>query len=130
MKLPIKSKAVLYLLAVFVAGTAAGWALGFAQARQRFLAPPRPGRMVQDKLNEYRRELTLTPAQEGQIEPILSATSSNLHQLHVATMDQVTSAIRKADDQIERVLNPEQRDRFKQLCSKHAEWANKRQRKP
>lgn len=129
MTLPTRSKALLYLLAVFLVGAVAGWTSGYAGAKKRFLAPPRPARMADDILCTYRKELGLTPDQIRQVEPIISATSSNLNQLHQATLEQVRTQIRQSDDRIQQVLTPAQQSKFEELRARRGEWGKRHRNK-
>lgn len=130
MNLPARSKAALYLLAVFLAGAGGGWTSGYATAKKRFLAPPRPSRMANDLLCTYQRELQLTPEQVCQVEPIISETGSNLHRLHQATMEKVWARIRESDDRIQRVLDPQQRVKFDELRARRGERDKHPREKP
>ena len=130
MSLPARFKASLYLLAVFAVGVAGGWTTGYATAKRLFLAPPRPARMANDILCTYRKELSLSPEQVCQVEPILAATGSNLNRLHQSTLEEVHAQIQQSDDRIQQLLTAEQQSKFEQLRARRGEWGGRHHPKP
>jgi hypothetical protein len=96
-----KTKAVLYLLAVFLAGAVTGGVGGASLARSFRPLPPPHRDLPAHIVAGLQRELCLTAEQVSQITPLVRTQTAENVELIIAGM-------RRTDAQIERFLTPDQ----------------------
>jgi Spy/CpxP family protein refolding chaperone len=95
-----RTKIILGLAGLFLAGMVAGAALGWASARQRSFRPP-SGQTIQEHLRqEMRNELGLTPDQVQKLEPILEQRIREFEALHARSVAQGEEIIRASNARI------------------------------
>jgi Spy/CpxP family protein refolding chaperone len=108
-----KTKALVYLLAVFLAGAITGGVGGALFAHHCFRPPPParrdlPGHIAAD----LKRDLSLTDDQVRQLLPLVQASAR-------ATVEGIIEGMHRTDRQIERLLTPEQVARLRERSGKH-----------
>jgi hypothetical protein len=102
----------LFVAVIFVLGMAAGvgvarvWRLG---PRRPPPPPPSPA-MMADRLT---RDLGLTPEQRTELEVVLRQGSERLQRFHAETGDAYGKLRKELDADIERLLTPEQRVKYR-----------------
>jgi hypothetical protein len=104
-----KGKAVVYLVAIFVAGLLAGGFTGFGFGRRAFVRPPSPRMMSAHLLNHLKSELRLTDDQTARIAPLVEQTSAAIGAIHESSGKNVLALIENCDQQIGSFLNEEQK---------------------
>lgn len=109
MNAPSRTRAALYLVAVFLAGALAGATGGYAYGRRPvFRPPPSQDQMVEMIVERFTRELGLTPDQREKLRPIAGATAAAMKSLHRETHDKLIAQFKLTHQQIEAFLTPEQ----------------------
>jgi Spy/CpxP family protein refolding chaperone len=109
-----RSKAVLYLTAIFLAGTTAGFVAGHAFARRQMLRPPPTAEMTRHLVARLQEDLKLTPEQLENIRPLVERNSSELDVIHRESWDRVSESFKRLTQQMAGYLTVEQK---KQLAA-------------
>ena len=107
-----RKKAILYLVAIFLAGLLAGGFAGFNFGRRTFFRPPRPADMAKHMSHRLAAELTLTPDQILKIDPILIETAAALDAIHENSGRQIAAIFKTNNDRIAVFLNPAQQQKL------------------
>ncbi len=107
-----KLVAVAVILVTFVAGLAAGV---FAAHMHILYGGPGAARFPHAMVNRLDRRLDLTDAQRKQVEEIINRRHANIHTMWATVRPQVRAEVERANDEIARVLTPEQRARFEKM---------------
>ena len=117
------------LAAVFVAGAAAGVAIGYPLGRKTVLQrPPRPPRdMAAHMLDHYTRELGLSTNQVSQVDPLIQDASQRVRALHKENFRQTDSIMQECNRRIVALLDPAQQEKFKQMEERRNKWFRERQ---
>jgi Spy/CpxP family protein refolding chaperone len=120
MKDLVRSKAVVYLVAIFVAGLAAGMVGGFAwstrsEQRKPKADRPDPKTMVEHILGGLTHELKLTEDQVRQIRPLIEKTSEEIHTCHRDLGMRIEALIQEGNRRMEIFLTPEQKAKLAEL---------------
>lgn len=117
------------LAAVFVAGAAAGIAVGYPLGRKTVLQrPPRPPRdMAAHMLDHYTRELGLSTNQVSQVDPLIQDASQRVRALHKENFRQTDSIMQECNRRIVALLDPAQQEKFKQMEERRNQWFRDRQ---
>jgi Spy/CpxP family protein refolding chaperone len=114
----IRSKAVGYLIAIFIAGLAAGAAGGFAWSkcgRSPKGPHPDPKQMVDRILSGLTHELKLTEDQVLEIRPLIEQTSEQIHACHEDLGKRIGELIKEGNRRMEAFLTPEQKRKLAEL---------------
>lgn len=117
------------LAAVFVAGAAAGVAVGYPMGRQAAIQrPPRPPRdMATHILEKYTRDLALTTNQVALVEPILQDASQRVRLLHKENFRQTDAIMQDCNRRILALLDAGQQQRFREMEERRDKWFRERQ---
>lgn len=129
MKDLIRSKAVVYLIAIFIAGLAAGGAGGFALSKRsehRKGTRPDPKAMVEHILGGLKHELKLTEEQVRQIRPLIERTSEEIHTCHEGVGAQIGALIKEGNRRMEAFLTPEQKEKLAEMERQREERSRNR----
>jgi len=112
-----KSKLVLYLSVIFVAGGITGVAIGWGEARNQWTGPPDTKKICDHFRNLLHTELGLSSAQVAQLDPLLQKRAKGMAAIHSRTIKEIEDLIRASNEEIATVLQltPEQRDKFEAL---------------
>jgi hypothetical protein len=105
-----RRKALLYLTAIFFAGTTAGFMAGHSLARRQGLRPPQAAEMAQHLVARLQERLKLTPEQLGKIRPLVERNSTELSAIHRESCDRVSESVKKLNQQMAAYLTIEQRN--------------------
>jgi len=104
-----KKSAVIYLIAVFLAGLLAGGVAGFSLGKRTAFAPPRPQDMASHICERLKSKLRLTPEQVKQIEPLVNETAAELKAVHSTTAERITEIFQTLNQRQTQFLTPEQK---------------------
>jgi Spy/CpxP family protein refolding chaperone len=104
--------AVVVLVLTFVAGMAAGI---FAAHMHILHGGPGAARFPRAMVNRLDRRLDLTDAQRKQVEEIVNRRHANIDEVWGGVRPRVRAEIEAANEEIARVLTPEQRARFEKM---------------
>lgn len=121
-----KSKAMLYLAAIFLAGTAAGFVAGHALARRQALRPPQAAEMTQHMIARLQEQLKLTPEQLENIRPLVERNSIELGAIHRQSWEQVSESLKKLNQQIAGYLTVEQKKQLADMESVRRKFVRER----
>lgn len=112
-----KSKALTYLVAIFVAGVVTGVLGGYTLSRRNPLRPPpRPVDMATHIVDRWRKELNLTEDQVVRILPLMHQASAEIQGIQTNSTDRIIDVMDKTDRQIQGLLEPEQAGKFRRQC--------------
>lgn len=109
--------AVALLVATFLTGMLAGGAVDrFVLFRQHRLLPTTGARFVAARVvRVLDRKLDLTPTQEAEIQRIVESRRKEVESVWRAMQPQVRAQLSKTNEEIEAVLTPDQREKFRHL---------------
>jgi len=105
------------LVATFVAGGAVGMGIDALQAKPS--RSTRSMRGVDRMMARFTEDLSLTPAQQAAIRPILEEHSGEMRIIWERVRPQVDSLRGRLDSEIAAQLTPDQRQRFDSLVHQH-----------
>lgn len=107
-----KLVAVALIALTFLAGMAAGV---FAAHMHILRGGPGAARFPHAMVNRLDRRLDLTDAQRKQVEEIVNRRHANIHAVWKGVRPRVRAEVEAANEEIARVLTPEQRARFEKM---------------
>ena len=116
-----KTKAIAYLVAVFLAGTVSGGFVGFAFGRHAFFTPPRPEAMAAHARARLASQLHLTAAQVSQTDPIITETCIQISDIQASTFDRIHAAIRAGHERMRNILDAAQWEKLEEMDRRHEE---------
>jgi hypothetical protein len=114
-----RGKALVYLVAVFVAGLAAGAIGGYAVGKRPPGPPPDGQKMTERILAGLRAELRLNEEQVRQIRPLVEATGNQIHAVHEDVGNRIDAIIKEGNRRMEAFLTPEQKKKLEVLEKQH-----------
>jgi Spy/CpxP family protein refolding chaperone len=123
-----KSKIILYLAIIFVAGGVTGAVISWAGAKQRPMGPPNPKAMYRRILGHLQSGLDLTPEQVRRLEPLLEKRVQEMEAIHSRTVQEIEALIRKSDQEmaVALELTPTQKSKLEEMEKKRQEVMRKR----
>ena len=117
---------MLYLAAIFLAGSAAGFAAGHALARRQPLRPPPAAEMARHMVARLQEQLKLTPEQVENIRPVVERNTAELDAIHRESWDRVSESFTKLNQQIAGYLTPEQQEKLSAMESVRRRFVRER----
>jgi hypothetical protein len=123
-----RTKVVLYLAVIFIAGSVTGAVLGWNGAQQRRMKPPSPKNFCEHVREKLRNELSLTPPQVQQLDPLLEKQARQMEEIHGRTVQQVNELIRTFNAEITNALNlsPQQCEKLAAMEKQRLEFDRRR----
>lgn len=121
-----RSKATVYLAAIFLAGSMAGFVAGHAFARRQPLRPPPAAEMTRHMVARLQEQLKLTPEQVENIRPLVERNTAELDALHRESWDRVSESFRKLNQQIAGYLTLEQKEKLSAMESDRRRFVRER----
>jgi len=126
-----KTKLILYLAAIFVAGGVTGATVAVKAAKQIMTEAPRTGPFEARYLKErFQSKLALTPEQAKVIEPILEKMSDELKAVRAESTKRIGAIMKSSYEQIGKELTPEQRAKLEQMKKDRTESSHRKFRPP
>ena len=110
-----KLQMILYLTAIFAAGSIAGGLIGFRVAHERMMEPPHADVMARHFLQKLRSELKLTDEQAAQIEPVVRENSEAIHAIHREAGEKTFRQIKQSQARFTPHLTAEQQKRLQEM---------------
>lgn len=110
-----RKAAVLYLVATFVVGGAAGLAIGYSADRRPKPQKFDPADMKQKIFDGLSRDLSLSAEQQRQLEPIIQLNMDDFGSCQRENMSRVHESMKKGRERIAAILTPEQRGKFEEM---------------
>src|SRR6266545_1759542 len=122
-----KWKIVLYLAAIFCAGTVSGWVIAAKTTKEKMFAPPRPEEIGASLRERLHARLNLTPAQAQQVDAIIARSSAEMKSMHEEHLKRIRQGVSNRNVQITAVLTPGQQKQFEEIERERQEmWRQKR----
>ena len=114
-------KAALWVGVVFLLGAALGGMLGYIFAHKIVAAAPAQMSDADRRAQKIQRltdEVGLTPAQQTQIDGIMSSVQAQYKAIHQAEEPQIDAARQKGREQIRALLTSEQKPKFEEFLKR------------
>jgi Spy/CpxP family protein refolding chaperone len=115
MKEMTRGKALVYLVAVFVAGLAAGGVGGFALGKHPAGPPPGPTKMTEQILAGLKAELKLNEEQVRQIRPLVEGTGKEIGAVREEVGARIGAIIKEGNRRMEAFLTAEQKQKLAEM---------------
>jgi len=124
-----KTRIVVYLGAIFLAGAIAGAVGGYTAGKNTHRRPPPPDRDMAGGLRRHlESRLSLTPDQVAKINPHIDQLCSEMSSLHRGVGRQVQKAFDSFHAQIATYLTPAQKEELEKLQEEHRKKSHPRNR--
>ena len=121
-----KGKAILYLVAIFIAGAACGSIIGYSSGKQQAVSPARQKEISERTLKRLQARLNLTPEQFGKIKPIVEQNSASMQNLQRESWLRVSDTFKRMNAQISTYLTEEQRHKLDAMENERCENVRKK----
>jgi len=121
-----KSKAILYLVAIFIAGAACGGIVGYVSGKQQAIYPARQKEMSDKLLQRLQTRLNLTPEQFALIKPIVEQNSAAMQSIHRESWQRVSDTFKRMNAKIAAHLTEEQQDKLEAMETERCANAQKK----
>jgi hypothetical protein len=120
-----KLKVVLYLAAIFVAGSVSGWVVATKMVKQRSFSPPRSDEIAASLRTCMYDRLALTEAQKEKVNGIIERTSKEMQSIHKERTDRIRLSLSNRTAQLMMVLTPQQQAQFEEIEKDRQYWLQK-----
>ncbi len=121
-----KGKAILYLVAIFIAGAASGTIIGYSSGKRQVVAPAQQREMCDRTLKRLQTRLDLSQEQVGRIKPIVEQNSAAIQNLQRESWLKVSDAFNRMNAQIASYLTDDQRLRLDAMETERCEKVRKK----
>ena len=121
-----KRKAIVYLLAIFIAGAACGSIVGYSSGRQQSLVPARQKEMSERTLQRLQTRLNLTEEQHSKIKPIVEQNSATMQNIHRESLQRVSDTYKRMNAKLALHLTREQKQKLDEMESERCENVRKK----
>lgn len=121
-----KGKAMLYLVAIFIAGAACGSIVGYSSGKQQAISPARQKEISERTLKRLQARLNLTPDQFSRIKPIVEQNSAAMQNLQRESWLRVSDTFTRMNAQISAYLTEEQKLKLETMESERCENVRKK----
>jgi Spy/CpxP family protein refolding chaperone len=111
----------LVLIAIFAAGGISGGLVAYRVARRNAARLPTPEAWMARRFDQMARELSLTPAQQARIEPMLKRDIDELFKLRRQWFRTSREILERKEAEIAAELTPEQRTKYEQFLKERRE---------
>jgi hypothetical protein len=111
-------------------GFALGVAFGHWRATERFHGRPRHGDMKQHMMERFNKELGLSSGQTQQVAGIFEGKHSQMEALQTEMRPKFEALRALTEEEIRKVLNPDQQKKFEKMNTKMKERMGKHKRFP
>ncbi len=110
-----KWKIVLYLAAIFAAGSVSGWVVAAKTTKERILSPPGPKEISSHFCERLFSKMNLTPEQSQKIKDISDRYAREVDALRDEQGRRIRTAANNRNAQINAILTPDQRVQFEEI---------------
>lgn len=121
-----KGKALLYLVAIFIAGAACGSIIGYSSGKQQAISTARQKEISERTLKRLQARLNLTPEQFGKIKPIVEQNSASMQNIQRESWLRVSDTFKRMNAQISNHLTEEQKWKLEAMESERCENVRKK----
>lgn len=119
-------KALTYLIAIFLAGTACGTILGYASGKQRAALPTRQKEICDRTLKKLQTRLDLSDEQVARIKPIVEQNSASMQTIQRESWQRVSDVVKRMNSQIAGHLTAEQKQKLEAMEHQRCENVRKK----
>ena len=121
-----KSQAIIYLVAIFIAGAAFGTVVGYTSGKREAVVPARQKEMSERTLRRLEARLALTPEQIARVKPIVEQNSAAMQSIHRESWQRVSETFKRMNAQIAGHLTEDQKQKLEAMESERCENARKK----
>jgi hypothetical protein len=121
-----KTRAVCYLVAIFLAGAACGGLLGYTSGKREAVSPARQKEMSERTLRRLEARLGLTPEQVAKVKPIVDQNSAAMQSIHRESWQRVSETFKQMNAQIAGHLTDAQRTLLEAMENERCENARRK----
>lgn len=118
-------KLIVYLLAIFAAGSVSGWVFGVKTTTEKNFRAFR----LEEFADKYKRclgPLELTADQQKKIDVIIDRTSDQIKTVHGQQLKEIGAVMSNRNQEIAKILNEEQRRKFEEIERERQEEIRKK----
>ena len=123
-----KWKIVLYLAAIFAAGSVSGWVVAAKTTKERILSPPGPKEISSHFCERLFSKMNLTPEQSQKIKEISDRYAKEVDAVRDEQGRRIHTAANNRNAQINAILTPDQRVQFEEIERERRETFRNRSR--
>jgi hypothetical protein len=121
-----KGQAIIYLVAIFIAGAACGAVIGYTSGKREAVVPARQKEMSERTLRRLEARLNLTPEQIAKVKPIVEQNSAAMQAIHRESWQRVSETFKRMNAQIAGHLTEDQNQKLEAMESERCENARKK----
>ncbi len=121
-----RQKALIYLTAIFLVGTACGAIIGYSSGRQQAASPTRQKEICDRTLKKLQARLNLSEEQVGHIKPIVEQSSATMQAVQRESWQRVSDVVKRMNSQIAGYLTAEQRAKLEDMENQRCENVRKK----
>lgn len=125
-----RKKALFYLLTVFLIGGISGAFIGHGLGLSMAFKPPKGGDISNHLLDRFQSGLNLSTEQVAAVKPLLADLSTQFMQIHEKTGEQIGAAMTRFNGELQKLLTPEQKEKFEAMERERKEWMRKHDNGP
>lgn len=122
MNVEVRKKAAIWLVLVFLIGTATGGVFGYNLAHRSYAATKAPVQSDAErrakKVTEMTQEIGLTPDQAQKVEALIAQAQSEMRGIHDKSDAEVDAVRMKTREQTRAFLTAEQKPKFEQYVQR------------
>jgi gas vesicle protein len=126
MKISRRTRIIAALLAIFVMGVGAGFAI--ARAQKPAAAPAVEMAWAAQELRLLEERLQLTPEQVELLRPVFAESAHRMKQLRRETAEKLAGLIKDNTAQVTKELGPEQRQRLEEVLRERREQVERKRK--
>ena len=126
-----RSKVIVALTAIFVAGGISGGVVAWKEARQELSRPPSPKKYCEHLRDKLRQELSLTEEQVKRLDPLLDKRARDMEAVHQQTIREFEMVRQEFNREMVSALalTEKQESRLQEMEKNRQEWMRKNSRK-
>jgi Spy/CpxP family protein refolding chaperone len=121
-----KGQAIIYLVAIFIAGAAFGAVIGYTSGKREAVVPARQKEMSERTLGRLEARLNLTPEQIAKVKPIVEQNSAAMQAIHRESWQRVSETFKRMNAKIAFHLTEDQNQKLEAMESERCENARKK----
>ncbi len=121
-----KGKAIVYLLAIFIAGAACGSIIGYSTGKHQSMVPARQKEMSERTLQRLQARLNLTEDQHRKIKPIVEQNSAAMQNIHRESLQRVADTYKRMNAQMGLHLTADQKVKLDKMENERCENVRKK----
>lgn len=121
-----KRKALTYLIAIFLVGTACGAIIGYSSGKQQAASPTKQKEICDRTLKKLQTRLDLSDEQVAQIKPIVEQNSATMQTIQRESWQRVSDVVKRMNTQIAGYLTTDQKQKLEAMENQRCENVRKK----